>query len=102
MNVFKIFTRKIGANDRFHGINLGDGAQDTLTGFSGVVVSQNSCISGCDQVALQPEMSDGKFEDSRWFDIERIEQTQAGKVKLTDRRAGADAVPPSRTPKDTI
>jgi hypothetical protein len=96
--LLKIFTRDTGSNDPFMGLNLGDEAQDTLTGFQGIIVATNRNISGCDQIALQPTMADGKFEDSRWFDIERMALVEANKVEFTKRRTGADTSPPSRTP----
>jgi hypothetical protein len=95
----KIFNRDFGLNDRFQGIQLGDEARDTLTDFKGIVVALNSNISGCDQIALQPELCDGKFEDSRWFDVERIETIQPAKVQFTQRRTGRDTIPHTRTPK---
>lgn len=102
MNIlYKIFKRDRGDNDAFAGLNLGDLAQDTLTGFSGLIVATNQNISGCDQIALQPPLSDGKFEDVRWFDIERIALLEERKVRFTDRRTGADTTPPSRPPAKT-
>lgn len=95
----QIFRRNRGTNDPFGGLDLGDTAKDTLTGFEGIVVATNRNISGCDQIALQPEMKDGAFQESRWFDIERIAQVEAGTVAYTDRRSGADTTPPDRTPQ---
>lgn len=97
--LFKIFRRSRGTNDPFGGLDLGDTAKDTLTGFSGIVVATNRNISGCDQVALQPEMKDGNFQESRWFDIERVALVEGGTVAYTDRRSGADTTPPDRSPQ---
>lgn len=96
----KIFQRQISENDRWQGIELGDEVRDSLTGFAGIVVCQNSSISGCDQLAVQPPCVDGKFEESRWFDIERIELVTKGKVERAHRRTGADEYPPTRTPRN--
>lgn len=97
--LMKIFRRDHGTNDPFGGLRMGDEAQDTLTGFSGIILALNQNISGCDQVALQPPLADGKYEDSRWFDVERIALIEAQKVQVTSRRTGCDTVPPSRTSK---
>lgn len=95
--VGKIFRRSNFANDRFDGIEIGDEAQDTLSGFSGIVVALCSHISGCDQVCLQPPAQDGTFRESQWFDVERIEVARKGAVTTSSRQTGGDVKPPKRT-----
>ncbi|MEP5730306.1 MAG: hypothetical protein ABJL67_13170 [Sulfitobacter sp.] len=97
-NIPTIFKREHGGNDAFDGLQLGDLAKDTLTGFQGILVAANQNISGCDQVAIQPISQDGKFEDCRWFDVERVAVVDAQVVKTSDRRTGADVTPQTRTP----
>ncbi len=95
-NIIKrIFTRSPGTNDPFGGLDLGDTGRDSLTGFEGIVIATNRNISGCDQVALQPALKDGAFQECRWFDIERIEIVSTGTVTYTTRRTGADVTPPN-------
>jgi hypothetical protein len=97
---FKIFKRAPSSNDRFEGIELGDKAKCTLTGFVGVVVALNSNISGCDQVALQPNCGD-EWKDSRWFDIERVDLVAKNVVQPGTRRTGLDTVPPAPSARKT-
>lgn len=102
MNIIpKVFIRSHSTNDRFAGIQLGDLAADSITGFKGIVISQCSHISGCDQLALQPQLTGAAFEDCRWFDIERVEMIERGFARVSDRRTGADTTPASRTPTKT-
>lgn len=97
-SLLTVFRRDRGSNDPFGGIEMGDLAEDTLTGFKGIVIGMNRNISGCDQVSLQPATEDGKFVDPHWFDIERVRLIESGKVQFTSRRTGADVLPPTRTP----
>ncbi len=53
-------------------INLGQEAQDRVTGFVGIITGKAEYIYGCDQYCLVPKEKDGKFE-AHWFDEGRIE-----------------------------
>ena len=57
-----------------HVDTLGFKAKDKVTGYKGVVSSVSFDLYGCIQVVLTPPCGkDGKQEDGRWFDIQRIE-----------------------------
>lgn len=96
----KIFTRLFGsnANDPFEGINLGDKARDTLTGFTGIVTARGDYLTGCAQVHLLPESPDANdLKDGHWFDIERVEVVQTSAVEIARRPTGSDIAPPRTT-----
>ena len=53
---------------------LGLKGKDKITGLEGVLTSVSFDLYGCIQVVLHPGLDDkGKFHDSTWFDINRIE-----------------------------
>lgn len=53
-------------------IELGDIAQDLITGFGGTVTGKCVYISGCDQILLAPQVSaEGELRESHWFDLDR-------------------------------
>lgn len=50
-------------------IALGDLAQDTITGFTGVVICVSQWLHGCRRLTLQPrDLKDGKPIESVTFD----------------------------------
>jgi hypothetical protein len=52
---------------------LGFEVRDVVTGFSGVLSSVSFDLYGCVQAIVTPEFKDGKQDDSRWFDLKRLE-----------------------------
>jgi len=53
--------------------HLGTTATDRITGFKGVLVGFCAYMTGCAQYLVQPRMgADGKIEESRWFDEQRL------------------------------
>ena len=53
---------------------LGLKVTDKVTGFEGVISSIGFDLFGCVQAVLAPRANaDGKTEDSRWFDVQRLE-----------------------------
>lgn len=54
-------------------LKIGIKAKDVITGFNGVITGKCSYITGCDQYLVQPEMKDGTWVDSKWFDENRLE-----------------------------
>lgn len=83
-------------------IELGVTVRDRVTGFEGRVTGRCDYITGCNQYLVQPPIrDDGKWNDARWFDENRIEMTNAEALQLdaatsgTDtQRFGADAAAP--------
>jgi len=64
-------------------VNLGDIAEDIVTGFKGTVVAVTNWLNGCQRVTLQPnELKDGKPVESYTFDVEQIQVITAGKHKI--------------------
>ena len=60
---------------------LGRTAKDRVTGFSGVVASISFDLYGCVQAVLTPPIDkDGKPQDGRWFDVNRLEMQGAERV----------------------
>lgn len=60
---------------------LGRKAKDKVTGFKGVVSSVSFDLYGCIQaVVTPPATKDGKCEDGRWFDIQRLEIEDSKRV----------------------
>lgn len=59
---------------------LGRCGKDKVTGFVGVITSVGFDLFGCIQVVLSPQVRDGKTEDGRWFDVQRIELTSESRV----------------------
>lgn len=80
--------------------NLGDRAQDRITGFTGVITGYVTYITGCNQVLLAPPAVDNAFKDSQWFDSDRCEVVEPEAVKLSEvsapERPGPDVPAPRR------
>lgn len=80
---------------------LGDLAQDKITGFEGIVTGKCLYISGCDQILLAPKVKDdGSMPEGRWIDIERCFTVQEKAVDPDDvsntARPGFDTPAPKR------
>lgn len=54
--------------------HLGYTATDRITGFRGVLTGFAAYITGCNQYLVQPVRGDdGKIDDSKWIDEQRLE-----------------------------
>ena len=54
-------------------MKLGDVATDTLTGFTGIVISRIEYLTGCIQWKLQPQgLKEGKIVEGEWLDEVRL------------------------------
>lgn len=51
---------------------LGLRVKDKVTGFAGVASSVSFDLYGCVQCILRPTVKDGKLEDGRWMDVQRL------------------------------
>jgi len=91
-----IFQRNPAANDPFEGLECGDLARDTITGYEGVCIGRVDYLSGCNQVLLQPKAKDGAEPHSHWFDVERVALVAKAHVAKTTRRTGAEKPPTPR------
>lgn len=72
---------------------LGYKLRDSITGFEGVVVGRGDHITGCNTYGLQPGAKDGKYEESRWFDENRLTVIDADVTRALpdDLRAQVEA-----------
>ncbi len=52
---------------------LGYEARDKITGLKGVITSVSFDVSGCIQYLLLLKPSEGKYPESYWLDVNRIE-----------------------------
>ena len=60
---------------------LGKTAEDKITRMGGVITSVSFDLYGCLQILITPQqMSGGKYPDSRWFDVNRIQITDHHRV----------------------
>lgn len=59
-------------------IELGQEAEDKVTGFKGILVARHQYITGCDQYTLSPKTQKGECKDAESFDEGRISVTGRG------------------------
>jgi hypothetical protein len=67
-------------------IQLGDTVRDQITGFEGVTTGRAEYLTGCVQFIVQPPLKDGKFEEGRWFDEDRLEVMSRRPAGLLEQR----------------
>jgi hypothetical protein len=61
--------------------NLGLRFRDKVTGFEGVATSVCFDLYGCVQVVLTPPIGDdGKYAESHWYDVNRLEPIPGNRV----------------------
>jgi len=59
-------------------IKLGQKGRDKVTGFEGIIIGHITYLTGCDQYGLVPPVTDGKINETQWFDEGRVEITGIG------------------------
>jgi len=52
---------------------LGKHAKDKVTGFSGIIIGKITYLFGCTQYGIAPASTEGKVNDTYWFDEGRVE-----------------------------
>ncbi|MCP4552014.1 MAG: hypothetical protein GY834_08275 [Bacteroidetes bacterium] len=71
-------------------VNLGDKVKDTVTGFTGIAVSQHIYLQGCHRFTVQPLIKeDGMLPTAESFDgpqLEVIEKWNSGLIKKDDEK----------------
>lgn len=83
--------------DKFAGIEMGCTAKDRITGFSGVVTGLCEYISGGHQALLSAKSKNGESPKCNWFDIQRLERSEARVVILDNSGTpGCDQAAPIR------
>lgn len=80
---------------------LGDFAEDRVTGFVGVVTGVADYIAGCRNLLLTPGVDEeGCVREGHWFDVERINVLKPGFCVVEARPTGGptsfDPAPPAR------
>ncbi|TCP43968.1 hypothetical protein [Rhodovulum marinum] len=84
-------------NDPFLGLQIGDRAGCSISGFSGIVTARVEYIDGCNQVLLQPSCDEsGNYREARWFDVERVQLQEPGAVSFRGTKTGGELPLPSR------
>ena len=59
-------------------INIGDEAEDTVTGFKGIVVCKSEYLNGCFRLGIQPrELHEGSTIDAHYFDEPQLRKIKA-------------------------
>jgi hypothetical protein len=75
-------------------IEFGRKYRDRVTGFVGTCTGMASYISGCDQVSLVPEVTDGKYPEGVWLDDERLIDVATDQpIARTSARGGPQSAP---------
>jgi len=71
-------------------IQLGDVAEDMITGFRGVVTSRTEWLNGCWRLGLQPQKltKDGGLQEAQVFDSEQLKLITAKKHKAKKETGG--------------
>jgi|GEM_PF-1282811 len=71
--------------------NLGQIAQDIITGFKGTITARCDYITGCNQYLLAEESKENKRAEYQWFDETRMKLI--GETKVMDFINGTPAAP---------
>lgn len=81
-------------------IDLGQKAEDKITGFYGVITARAQYLTGCDQYCLQPPIRKDQNEilKSEWFDEGRIHILAKG-FTAADMAGPAPGGPQRDTPR---
>ena len=75
---------------------LGDRAEDTVTGYRGIVVAFSQHLAGCDRVTLQaPAQKDGTIPEAHNVDVLTV-QLVAKAVVTRRQQAEKPGGPPTR------
>lgn len=79
-------------------INLGDTVKDTITGFTGVVVTKCTYLNGCVFCEVQPRLdAEGRWVQSKWMDEPQLavstKKKTATKAKRSPTRYGPGNIP---------
>lgn len=80
-------------------VNLGDEAQDPITGYKGVCICRTEWISGCTRIGLQAPMGkDGKVPDPQHFDEPMLKVLKTQKFGPTAKDTGGPRPAPVSAP----
>lgn len=78
-------------------IEIGDEAEDRITGFRGIVVCESLWLHGCRRLSIQPQkMKDGKPVDICTFDEPQVKLIKKSKVGKGSQETGGPRPEPMR------
>lgn len=74
---------------------LGKKVKDIVTDFEGIAIGHVQYLTGCDQILVVPKAQDGKAAEGHWYDVNRIEITDANKLSLdtSENKGACDPAP---------
>jgi len=74
-------------------INLGDRAEDRISGYKGIVTAIAKYLNGCTRILIEPEKldDDGKMLKSLWFDDVQVKVTKKGSFTGGKQKVGGPA-----------
>jgi hypothetical protein len=79
---------------------IGRKVTDRITGFCGTAIARCEYMTGCNQILVQPECSEGSWKkpESEWFDEQRLDVDMRGeKIGLDNGFSpGFDKAAPKR------
>lgn len=71
---------------------MGKQAKCKLTGFNGIITGYCQYVTGCDQVLITPKMTDNKYPEGQWLDVNRIEVKSNSKAIVLDTEVDKGAM----------
>ncbi len=79
-------------------IDLGDFAEDVITGFKGIVISVQRHINGCNRLIIQPRElnKEGNMVDPYWFDESQLKLIKKGVIPVAPDEERVTGGPPTR------
>lgn len=81
-------------------MKLGDKVKDTVTGFTGIVVTRAEHLNGCIRFGVQSDkLKDGIPSDAQWFDEPQLVLVKPAAVKRGPSETGG---PLPFTPKRSV
>lgn len=76
---------------------LGAKARDRISGFKGTITGHAEYLTGCAQVLICAESTEGKTAEAGWYDEQRVEILGGERIVLDNSRTpGPDMAAPIR------
>ena len=75
-------------------IQLGDAVKDTVSGFSGIAVSEHIYLQGCKRITVQPKIDKtGKLPETQTFDEPQLMVLKVKKVIVKKAKKSGGPMP---------
>lgn len=69
--------------------SFGDKAEDTVSGFVGIITAFAEYATGCNQILISPKAGKkGDYRDGHWFDVERVKILQKSHTTIRTSPSG--------------